>query len=108
MQERLKGGLRFVCLLAKLSYCTVSCTFSVLQSYSPSALGSSHLECCILVWSPQHRKDKDLLEHIQKRATKMIRELEHFSYEDMLRESGRVKSRDEKALERLYCSLLYL
>ncbi|KAK4821554.1 hypothetical protein QYF61_022214 [Mycteria americana] len=41
-----------------------------------------------LLWSPQHRKDMDLLEHIQRRATKMIRGMEHLSYEEIPRELG--------------------
>jgi len=40
------------------------------------------------MWSPQYRKDVELLEHIQRRATKMIQGMEHFSYEDRLRELG--------------------
>ncbi|PKU46338.1 pol- hypothetical protein [Limosa lapponica baueri] len=40
------------------------------------------------LWSPQHRKVMDLLEQIQRSATKMIRGLEHLSYEDRLRELG--------------------
>ncbi|PKU43319.1 hypothetical protein llap_6377 [Limosa lapponica baueri] len=39
-------------------------------------------------WTPQHRKDMDLLEHVKKRATKMIRGMEHLSYEERLRELG--------------------
>ena len=45
-----------------------------------------HLEYCIHMWSPQYRRDTDLLECIQRRATKMIQGMEHLSYEDQLRE----------------------
>jgi len=38
------------------------------------------------MWSPQCRRDIDLLEHVQKRATKVIHSMEHFSYEDRLGE----------------------
>jgi len=38
------------------------------------------------MWSPQYRRDMDLLEHIQRRATEMIQGMEHLSYEDRLRE----------------------
>jgi len=31
-----------------------------------------HLESCVQLCSPQHRKDMDLLEWVQRRATKMI------------------------------------
>ena len=41
-----------------------------------SALLRPHLEYCIQMWS-QYRRDMDLLEHIQKRATKMIQGMDH-------------------------------
>ncbi len=39
-----------------------------------------------ILWSPQYRRDMDLLEHVQRRATKMIQGKEHLPYEDRLRE----------------------
>lgn len=50
----------------------------------------AHLEYCIQVWGPQHRKDVKLLERAQRRAVKRITGLTHLSCEDRLKELGSV------------------
>ncbi len=47
-----------------------------------------HLQYCVQFWSPSLIKDINRLEKIQARATKLIPEIRHLSYENRLQALG--------------------
>jgi len=82
-----------------LSAQKVNCTLGYIKNSVPSrsrqvmlplysAVVGPHMECCIQMWSPQYRRDTNLLEHVQRRAIKIIQGMENLSYKNKLKELG--------------------
>ena len=82
--EAAKKGNRILGMISR----TFSCKSKVIVKQLYKSLVRPHLDSCVQVWRPHLKKDIEVLEKVQRRATRMVEGYRGMEYEERLKRIG--------------------